>query len=495
MRPLIRNDRLIAALLFLAVFASRIPFRTRMLYAWDSVLYTRAIKNFNVAAGSPQPPGHIFYVGLVWLVNRITGDPNAAMVWISAFFAGASVAMLYLLGRTMFSRAVGLAAAALLATSLSFWVYSEVAYPYTLLAFLSTALAALIYKTWEGKSAWVLPAALVLGLAAGFREELLPFLFPAVVVGWLRQPPLRIAAAVALMALAALSWYIPAALLSGGLAAYQNASSAQTSYLINYSSVFGAGKAALAANLDAFFRFLGWAAAAGAPLLAAFLAALPFSRFRQTGSGRRLLFLAAWSLPSILFYIFIHIGEYGYVFSFLPAALLAAAWGGSRFGEIINEKRPRVSAARGFAIITAPLVLANLLLFLVFSPPMSASRLAARDNLLKSKVETIKRHFSPAATVIVSVFDENEVDYYLPGYRHFGLDPMSQQRAVFALGPDVRQVVIFDEYLHPPGGDPGGSLPLGLDQTLKFLYRTPGQTEAVLDWRKREVALENGSRA
>ena len=61
-----------------------------MLYAWYSVLYTKAIVSFNVPIHQPQPPGHIFYVGLVWLMDRLLGDPNSAMVWISVCFAAAA---------------------------------------------------------------------------------------------------------------------------------------------------------------------------------------------------------------------------------------------------------------------------------------------------------------------------------------------------------------------------------------------------------------------
>src|SRR5665811_1192445 len=126
-----RTDWLIAAVLFITTFLSRVPYRTTMLYAWDSVLYTRAIEHFDVRLHQPQPPGHIFYVGLVRLANSVFGDPNAAMVWISIFAAAAAVTMLYFLGRIMFDRNVALVAALLLATSLSFWLQSEVAYPYT----------------------------------------------------------------------------------------------------------------------------------------------------------------------------------------------------------------------------------------------------------------------------------------------------------------------------------------------------------------------------
>ena len=483
------SDRLVAASLFLITLLSRVPFRTGLLYAWDSVLYTRALDKFDVTAGHPQPPGHLYYVGLIWLVNRLTGDPNAAMVWISAFAAAGAVALLYRFGRMLFGRGIALGAAALLATSLSFWVYSEIAYPYTLLAFLSIACAAAIYQTWQGRTRWVVPAALVLGVASGFREELLPFMLPLLVIGWYRKPPLLVTAAAGVLLAAAVAWYIPSALLSGGLAAYQNSSSAQTDYLLRYSSVFGGGLGALEANALAFVRFLGWALSAAIPALAVFFACLLLPRFRRLWSDRRLLFLAVWSLPSILFYVFIHIGEYGYVFNFLPAALLIAVWGVATVaGQAANGRGDRFRKL-AFAVPVALLVAVNAGLFLAAPPAMSANRLAARETILRSKIETIKQDFDPGDTLVVSIFDEQQVDYYLPGYRHFGMDPMEQPSAGMALPPEIREIVIFDDFLHPGAGTLSSVLPLAADQKLTFIRRRPGDQRLIIDWNRQEVSL------
>jgi len=320
------SDWLIAAALFIAAFLSRIPFRTTMLYAWDSVLYTRAIEQFDIRLHQPQPPGHIFYVGLARLVNSVVGDPNAAMVWISILAAATAVAVLYSLGRIMFGRGIGLVAALLLATSLSFWLQSEVAYPYTLLGCLSVTVAAMIYPTWTGSKAWVLPAALALGIASGFRQDLLPFLLPLLALGIWDKGRWRVFGAAVILMAGVAAWYIPSALLSGGFAAYREASSTQSEYLMTYFAVFGRGVEALQVNLGELMRFLLYGLSSALLLMPVALAlAIPPSG-RRLLKDRRLLFLVVWIAPSVLFYVFIHVGEYGYVFSFLPALLLLLAW-------------------------------------------------------------------------------------------------------------------------------------------------------------------------
>lgn len=481
-----RVDWLITAALFLGTFFLRIPFRTTMLYAWDSVLYTRAIERFDITIEQPQPPGHIFYVGLVRLVNGVLGDPNAAMVWISIFSAAAAAAALYWLGRTMFGRDVGLVASLLLATSLSFWSQSEVALPYTLLGFLSIAVAGMIYLAWRGGGGWVLPSALALGLASGFRQDLLPFLLPLLAVASWNKGRWRLAGAVLMLAAGITAWYIPSALLSGGFGPYRQASAAQSDYLITWFSVFGRGGAALATNSYTLLRFLVYALSAALLLVPVFMLLLFSSRKRRLLADRRLLFLAVWMAPSVLFYIFIHIGEFGYVFSFLPALLLLLAWG---LQSMTRQVRKIVWAC------VIPLLIVNLLMFLILSPPLSANRLAAHDDILRSKIETIRENFNPETTLIISVFDYQQASYYLPGFHQWNFDPSVDNKPATALPEGVDRVVIFEEYLAAADAGNTLTLPLDRDQTLVYMEAAGQNMEAAgrksvrVDWDARKVYL------
>ncbi|MFA6002221.1 MAG: glycosyltransferase family 39 protein, partial [Thermoleophilia bacterium] len=263
-----KTDWQIVSALFVATFLSRIPFRTTLFYAWDSVLYARAIDHFDVSLHQPHAPGHIFYVFLSRTVNLITGDPNSAMVWVSVFFAAAAVAALYWLGTMMFSRHIGLVAALLLATSLSFWAYSEVAYPYTLLAFLVTVFSGLIYAAREGNSTrLILLAALFLGIGSGFRQDILPFMLPLMAYGLSGMPWRRWVASAMLLGVGVASWYLPSALFSGGFTVYRESSSDQSNYIVEKISVFGRGLDAIAANLHDLGYFSLMALAAATPLL------------------------------------------------------------------------------------------------------------------------------------------------------------------------------------------------------------------------------------
>ncbi len=482
-----RRDRLVAAALFAVTLLSRLPFRTTLFYAWDSVLYARAISDFDVTLYQPQPPGHIYYVGLLKLAALFTGDANAAMVWVSALASAAAVAALHLLGTYMYRRTVGLVAALLLATSLSFWGLSEVALPYTLLALLATVTAAAAYRSWEGRRGWLLGSTLVLGIAAGFRQDLLFFMLPLWAWGLRGRRRIHQAGAVILLAALTAAWYVPAALLSGGLAAYRRVSSEQSDFLVQTSSVFGKGLDAVAFNLHELGKFSLHALVAALPFLAYYLVRLFFG----DGAARRrrdprLLFVGFWIVPSLLFYVFIHIGEYGYVFSFVPALLLLAAdglaavagdQGGAGAGRL---RRPLLLLGVALAV--------NLALFLVSPWHLGATRLAANEEIQRSRIETIREKFDPESTLIVSAYNYQQAYYFLPAYRHWYIDPVTAVRPTRVLPPGVRKVVIFEECLMPSSLATARALPLADDKELYYFNTSPGDTLAV-EWDKREVIL------
>lgn len=476
------TDWLIAVLLFMITFLSRIPFRTHLFYAWDSVLYARAIEDFNVTLHQPQPPGHIYYVGLVWLSDTLIGDANAAMVWISVFASAGAVVALFWLGREMFGRTAGLLAAVFLATSLSFWAHGELAYPYTLLALLAILTAAFVFQTWEGRAGYVLPAALVLGIASGFRQDLLFFMLP-LWLGGLQGKSLRLkAGAAAMLVGASAAWYVPSALLSGGFGAYQEASSAQSDFLVRTASVFGGGLVALADNLSHIGRFTLYALSAAVFLVLYFLVKLVLGQSSVAMRDKRLLFIVVWMAPSILFYVFMHIGEYGYVFTFLPALLLLAADGGC---ELASDLSRFITGGRRKGVfilgLTSLVLAANLTLFLVLTPHLSANRIAANEELQQSRIDAIRKNFDPDSTLLVSTYNYQQARYYLGDYSHWYVDPVTSKRRTLEIPPGIDHAVLFDESIEPAGGAEKSSLPLPHGQEL-YYFNVGGKCLLTVDW-------------
>src|SRR6266540_4534831 len=137
--------------LVVGTVASRLPFMTRALYAFDSANYALAVRDFyNVAFHQPHPPGYPLYVGIARFVNLALNDANRALIVEGIAWSVLAVVTTALLGKALFGRAVGLLAATLLVFTVGFWGYGEVAYPYVALAGETAVLAWLALATLRG---------------------------------------------------------------------------------------------------------------------------------------------------------------------------------------------------------------------------------------------------------------------------------------------------------------------------------------------------------
>ncbi|HEX3013671.1 MAG TPA: glycosyltransferase family 39 protein, partial [Methanobacterium sp.] len=171
-------DILISAILTLLIVITRIPFVSKYLYEWDSVNYALGFEKFDIIHHQPHPPGYIFYIGLGRVINTIFNDPNATMIFISIMFSIITVIIIYFLTKQMFSRQIAIIASLLLVFNPLFWYYGEISTIYPTEAFLATIVAYLSYQVFRGKEKFFYPSIIALGLAGGFRQDLIIYMFP-----------------------------------------------------------------------------------------------------------------------------------------------------------------------------------------------------------------------------------------------------------------------------------------------------------------------------
>ena len=449
------RDWLIACGLALLTVLSRLPFRTEMIYAWDGALFARALRDYNVIPHFPQPPGYIFYVASARLLQVVTGlGANAAYVAISIAAAAGTVGALYLLGTLIFGRLAGLLAAMLALTSVSFWFFSEIAYPYTTLALGSTLVATLCWLLRERRLARPPLAALAFALIAGFRQDLLIFLGPLFAACYVLAVGLRTRAGWRQLALGVIAglggiavWWVATDLASQGWGSLWQALTVQSSNVERGTSAFAVGETGLRGNA----QLLRWFSKDALHL--AVFPALAYAAFwclRPRREARRAPFLLAWSLPAMLFYLLVHIGEAGYVFSFLPAALLAAAAGLVRTAEALVENLPTKDERQAWALrIAIALTLGALVggyhtwLFVGSGRLVSAERLACKDMALVQAVATLGADFPPASTLIVTSAYLQHLAVYLPHHRQVQfLDP--DRDSAWSPSVGIERVVVFD---------------------------------------------------
>ncbi len=446
--PLQSVDWMIGGGLALLVLATRLPFRSQMLFNWDSANFALALQHYDVTQHRPHPPGYPLYVASGKLLNLAGLEANTALTLVAMLLSAIAVLVLYLLGRSIFGRAAGTVAALLLAFSVTFWWGGGVALAYTALALFSSLVALYSYRTLVQRCDHSIPAALAYSLGAGFRPDLLLLLGPLWLAGLGGLPRHKQLNSLALAAAGVLLWLVPTALLSGGFGPYLAVLGAYfgVDVVEKYSST-QSGTAGLLRNLRDTAAYLFYALyAAALPLGIALVWWL--ARWTNAVSGLGLclrtrldhigeglppcegrdytvfpspsrwgglaLLLAAWILPILAFYTVVHIGDPGYIFSLLPAVLLLAA---RPLGAWLEEGAGS-GRARAVATILAAVLVANVGIFLFRPGSLTWPGIRANDTSLSKRIEHIRSTYDPAEVHLLSYSTYKHLHYYLPAYWH-----------------------------------------------------------------------------
>lgn len=520
--PWTHLDWSIAALIGLVTLITRWPLRTSILAYWDSVLYARALDEFNPVAHQPQPPGYLFYVWTARLVRWLGAtDTNQAYLWVSQVAAALVPVVVYLLGCRLFGRAAGLAGALFAATAVAPWNYSGVAYPYTLLALLSGLLGALAWELGLHHRPASIGAAtrapagaepggvppllagatgLALGLASGFRQDLVLFLGPLLLVSLGRPAPRRLLAAGVGLTAGGLAWFIPTVIASGGLAPYLSSLGRQSLLVERDTSVTADGWQGLLWNLEHLRLFLieqtlRWAAVP----LAIFLVAqgLGGTLWRD----RRTRHLLLWLLPATLFYSLIHLGDVGYVFSLLPATTIAAGAGtvtGARWLGGRSIWRDRALALPVGSLVVTPTLVAWWLLtilpvlendYVMFHTGRQYSILwqECRDKTLAGSLMLLQERYQPAETLLMAAGYYQQARLYLPEYPAWLYDPVDGPVFRRPVPAGIRQVVAFGFRMQTRNQSNEEQILVGCDNSLSIFRVEPGQ---VVVYRPDELWIE-----
>ncbi len=431
-----------ALALFGLALLTRLPFATTNLYAPDSVLYARGMEMFDPFDHRPQPPGYLWYVLVLRAVDLATHDPNRAMTIVSALAGAATVALGYLLAARLYDERTAKVSALFILTAVTFWAYGGVAYPYTLLAALTTLCALLFWRAVDPAQSrprrgfGLVVASVAWGLAIGFRSDLAIFLAPLWLLAATRATIPTAAVSAGVVAAFVGLWVFASALADGGLARFLEAVSIQSKFIDDRYSVFGNGPIAIYRNAYELGRFLGRGLYLLVPLVAATLISVEARRA---------------PLP---FYVFVHVGEYGYIFSMLPGLVIIAARGAIALAK--GLRMPRT-----FRWIVAAVVLGNAAIFLLSDTPISARDIARHDRGIDEKIAYLAS-FAPESTQVVTAYDGVLVNHYLQGPPVLRYDPVETPDFTLPLSCDTApphkpcadtnvDVVLWDDLLRAEG--------------------------------------------
>ena len=134
--------------------------------------------------------------------------------------------MIYLLALEWFGPAAARFAALLFLLSPLTWFHGIVGLVYIVEAFLSAVAGYFCWQVYVGRKGFAIPAALVLGLGAGFRPSFTVFLAPLFLFSLWGMSWKRTGAAIVVALLAVLAWFVPMVEASGGFHPYLLALSA-----------------------------------------------------------------------------------------------------------------------------------------------------------------------------------------------------------------------------------------------------------------------------
>ena len=399
-----------ALALFGLGLVTRVPFATSNLCAPDSVLYARGMESFDPFDQRPQPPGYLWYVLVLRAIDLATHDPNRAMTIVSAIAGAATVALVYLLAARLYDERTARVSALFVLTPVTFWAYGGVAYPYTLLAALTTLCALIFWRVFDPaatrarRGLWLAAASAVWGVAVGFRSDLAIFLAPLWLLAATRVSVATAALSAATVAALTGLWVFASGAADGGLARFLEAVRIQSKFVDDRYSVFGNGPIAIYRNLYELGRFLGRGLYFLIPVVAVTFISAEARRVELRDRWRT-AFILTWTLAPLPFYVFIHVGEYGYIFSMLPGLAILACRGAIALAK--GLRMPRT-----FRWIVATIALANAAIFLVSDTPITARDIARRDRGIDEKIAYLES-FDPQTTQIVSAYDAVLASYYL----------------------------------------------------------------------------------
>jgi hypothetical protein len=437
-----RTDVALAAALFIAALALRIPFRSQMAYHWDSAQLALAVGEYNIRLNQPHPPGFYFYIFLARWLNIFVGEPHTALVWLSVIAGSWLAAMGYLLATSMFGRGCGRATGLILLTSPLCWFHSEIALTTIVDGALVVTFVFVCWRAIQRKVTWWQTFAMAAAFAAvgGVRQQSGPLLIPLwIYVFWTFARP-RLAKLLCGTALAAgfcLLWFLPMVKSAGGLGSYLGLVHLKNQIDASRTLWGGGGAAALLTDVQS----MGQACWAGL-LVAGIVAAAEFIRwvfFREPivrrsfyqANKAQFAVLALWTTPMFLFGLIMYSIMPGHVLHFFPALAVLAGLGVAAFSKQLASW-PIFREPRAEGVVLTVLVSINVLIF-VYSPPtimpvllglpMTGVEIRQHDANLSACLWAIRGKWLPGSVVICHRFENfywgyAQFKYYLPEYQN-----------------------------------------------------------------------------
>ncbi len=247
--PLTRRQRATVVALSIATALTRWPALSRTLWDWDEALFLIALRDYDVTAYHPHPPGFPLFVAAAKLLPL---DSFHALQAIAAIASCLVFPAAFFLARELRANAfVAIGSGLLLAFLPNVWFYGGTALSDVPSMVLSMLAAALLLRGRRSDAA-LIAGAVALGIAAGVRpQNLLIGAVPFALALYARRRTAMIGAVI-IAAIVAIS-YGAAASLSGGWDVYRDTLARHAKYIRETDSFVAPLRPSLLRVSDDFF--------------------------------------------------------------------------------------------------------------------------------------------------------------------------------------------------------------------------------------------------
>ena len=451
----------ISLILFTITVLTRIPFTSKILSHWDSVQFAIATEKYDITVHQPHPPGYFLYVMLGKLLNHFTGDANTSFIVISIVASGLTVVSIFLLAHRMFDGMTALGASVLAISSPLFWFYSEVALTYIVESFFSVFFAYICWRILNGEHKLIFISALLLALAGGIRQSTIVFLIPLWLYSIKNVRYEYILISFSLLIAGVVSWLLPMLSMTGGFVKYQAAMNEHWAETFEPFTCINLGFKCLLPYALKFFRFVSYGLGLFAAISIFCIIMTGFKNIKRTLFSHYSIFIGLWIAPFIfaLILLFMHTANPGYSLFFIPALLIASV-------KIVKSATEKVySSVNIFVVLILFTTIFNVYVFIFSTSPLSRNMLEKNYSYITNFVTSIRAHFSPSDTIIVSpevLFLPNYIEasprhfmYYLPEYRVYIIDLEDERihrRGKFRKFYWQNHKIFISDTLHIPHG-------------------------------------------
>lgn len=424
-----KKDYLFIGLFALIGWVSRLPFIEQMQSHWDGPQYSIAILRYSLFQETPAPPGYPLYIAIGWVWNLMVNDPHKALLFESVLFSGIGAVVMYVAGKIIFSRFVGIIAAILFLSGPAFYYFGLTAYAYGILPVIVTILALIVYVIVIHRRQLSIPLAGIVAFAIGFRPQELLFLIPLILYAvWHLTPKERKTFLLASIVLNLL-WLLPFLFVVGGPIAYYKASTAFANTAIAAFTVQTV-LAHIERMIKGYFLALG-IAGTGMLYYVSFL--FRGSIVKEVLKNRIVHVFSLWILPSLLFNLFVRSDHAGYQMSYLAACTLLiayAVWMLFRRNQLV------------ISILLVFVVVFNLYWFFHSRDPyykesyvptsFHYSEIVKNDMRMSAKIAFINKNYSSDNTILITNPNAwRPYMYYLKTYRVYNIDALFTREEQF----------------------------------------------------------------